>query len=150
MKNILILSIILLTSCGGVNTKKSSSTKEVNNTEQQQKEIHNSQNSLDYGGTYEGIIPCADCPGIEISITLDYKNKYTKKMTYQNREPNNVFTSKGRYEWNEIGNKITLLNETVPEIYQVGENKLTMLDLSGNKIAGENADKYVLRQVNKL
>ena len=27
---------------------------------------HNSQNSLDWSGTYKGIIPCADCEGIRL------------------------------------------------------------------------------------
>ena len=35
---------------------------------------HNAQNSLDWNGTYKGVLPCADCAGIEKEITL-YKDQ---------------------------------------------------------------------------
>ena len=31
---------------------------------------HNSRNSLDWAGIYEGVLPCADCPGIQTRLTL--------------------------------------------------------------------------------
>ena len=31
---------------------------------------HNAENALDYTGTYEGTIPAADCPGINVSVEL--------------------------------------------------------------------------------
>ena len=34
-------------------------------------DLHNSQNSLDWSGTYKGITPCADCEGIETILTLN-------------------------------------------------------------------------------
>ena len=32
---------------------------------------HNSQNSLDWEGVYKGILPCADCDGIETEIVIN-------------------------------------------------------------------------------
>ena len=31
---------------------------------------HNSRNALDWAGTYEGVLPCADCPGIQTRLSL--------------------------------------------------------------------------------
>jgi copper homeostasis protein (lipoprotein) len=31
---------------------------------------HNAKNSLDYIGMYKGIVPCADCEGIETILNL--------------------------------------------------------------------------------
>ena len=33
---------------------------------------HNSQNSLDWAGVYQGILPCADCEGFDTVITLNW------------------------------------------------------------------------------
>src|SRR5690606_19199026 len=46
---------------------------------------HNAQNSLDWMGTYEGILPCADCEGIKTTIILKEDGTYSSKETYLNR-----------------------------------------------------------------
>ena len=37
---------------------------------------HSSRNSLDWAGTYEGVLPCADCPGIRTRLTLNRDESY--------------------------------------------------------------------------
>lgn len=134
MKKLIILTAtalaLILFSCG--------KNKEQNNT------THNAQNSLDYAGTYVGIIPCADCSGIEIELTIDYDNSYVKKAIYQDEAPDNLFVTEGSFEWNEAGNTITLLAEDSPEKYRIEENKIWLLDIEGNKITGDLADNYML------
>jgi|GEM_PF-1970640 len=105
-----------------------------------------SPNSSNYEGTYEGTIPCADCSGIELSITLNKDNTYTKTMTYVGKEPNNVFTTKGRYEWDSSQSRITLLDESDVDMYKAEENRLIMLDETGELIEGDLSDMYILRK----
>jgi uncharacterized lipoprotein NlpE involved in copper resistance len=87
-------------------------------------DMHNSQNSLDWQGTYKGILPCADCKGVQ-----------------------SVFEEKGTFTWNESGSIISLkdLKENSNQ-YKVGENTLTQLDLEGKVILGETASMYVLKK----
>ena len=75
MKKIILLSMlagITLTAC----TKKTETTTEdvvVNKdtlTEHNHQDEHNAQNSLDWAGTYEATLPCADCPGIKTTVVL--------------------------------------------------------------------------------
>ena len=40
---------------------------------------HNAKNSLDYIGTYKGILPCADCEGIETELELNSDKTYEIK-----------------------------------------------------------------------
>ena len=40
---------------------------------------HNAQNSLDYIGMYQGVVPCADCEGIETSLSLEDETNYLLK-----------------------------------------------------------------------
>lgn len=106
---------------------------------------HNSRSSLDYQGTYRGVLPCADCEGIRTEITLRGDN-YTLKRTYLGKSGNNTYESSGTYSWNATGNMITLSKEEKPNQYRVGENTLYHLDMNGNMITGDLSDKYILRK----
>jgi len=93
----------------------------------------NSQNSLDWNGTYTGITPCADCEGIETSVTLNKDMTYQLSNTYKGKSADAVVKT-GTFTFDQDGNTITLGNITDgPSKYAVGENQITQLDLQGNK-----------------
>jgi uncharacterized lipoprotein NlpE involved in copper resistance len=108
---------------------------------------HNSRNSLDWQGTYNGILPCADCEGIQTVILLNSDLTYTLKTKYLGKA-DSVFESSGTFNWNDSGNTITLNNieNNRSASYFVGENTLTQLDLKGNKITGDLANSYILKK----
>lgn len=137
-----LLSVLLL-SCGSDQANDKTTSKDetpyLTNS-------HTSQNSLDWQGTYNGILPCASCEGIETTLEINDNQNYTLTLIYLGEdEPNNVERS-GKFIWNESGNTITLENENKPNQYFVGENYIAKLDMEGNRITGELADKYVLRK----
>jgi heat shock protein HslJ/uncharacterized lipoprotein NlpE involved in copper resistance len=107
---------------------------------------HNSQNSLDWAGTYTGMIPCADCPGIIIKLTLNSDMTYSMTRTYQDREA--VVSTAGTFEWNDAGSIISLdVDEKEGfRYFQVQENRLLMLDTNGKVITGKFAESYILSQ----
>lgn len=147
MKRILIVSLVALAvvSCVGRNReKKSTQAQDPAGQTATVPDTHNSRNSLDYEGTYTGIFPCADCPGIEVRITIDRKGNFTRTMAYLERP--DIFTSKGTFEWDFTGGIITLNDGDESIMFRVGENTLTMLDREGNAITGELADKFILRK----
>lgn len=102
----------------------------------------NSMNSVDWNGVYYGILPCADCEGIETVMQLKTDKSYSLQTKYLGRSPA-INASTGTFTWNKEGNKITLDNDH-PGVYLVGENKLVHLDKDGKTISGNQADKYVL------
>jgi uncharacterized lipoprotein NlpE involved in copper resistance len=105
---------------------------------------HNSLNSLDVEGIYKGVLPCADCEGIEAEIVLSKDETFIKRTKYLGKE-DKVFEEKGAYTWNETGNIIKLSGiKNGPDKYFVGENYLTQLDMNANKITGNLASKYIL------
>lgn len=109
---------------------------------------HTSQLSLDYIGTYKGTVPCADCEGIETTLTLLDESHYELQTIYKGKS-NTPFVSKGTYSWHESGNKIKLDGIKEGEgsnQYQVIENGLIQLDLEGNRITGELGRKYLLQK----
>lgn len=106
-----------------------------------------SANSLDWEGTYEGTLPCADCEGIATSVSLDREGKYVKTTRYLGKS-GEEYRQEGRFEWNPAGNTISLTGITdAPNQYLVGENQLFHLDSEGNRITGELATHYVLKKV---
>lgn len=109
-------------------------------------DMHNSANSLDIEGVYKGILPCADCRGIETEIAVNRDKTYVKRIKYLGKD-DNIYGIKGTYTWNRAGNTITLSGiKDAPNQYFVGENTLTQLDMSGNRITGDLAARYVLKK----
>jgi len=110
------------------------------------KNVHNSKISLDWKGTYAGILPAADSPGINVQITLRADQSFTIVYNYIDKQ--GIATESGTFSWDEAGNIITLKHTTFPPYYRVGENHLLQLDLKGKKITGNLADQYMLKKIN--
>ncbi|MCX2680224.1 copper resistance protein NlpE N-terminal domain-containing protein [Galbibacter sp. EGI 63066] len=107
---------------------------------------HSSASSLDWAGTYSGVLPCADCEGIETSISINNDMTFTSKNVYLGKD-DSPFETKGTFTWNDAGTTITLnTDHEGPNQYLVGENKLIKLDSDGNKITGDLASMYVLKK----
>ena len=108
-------------------------------------DMHNSQNSLDWAGTYEGLLPCADCPGIEMQVELNYDNSYRMQTVYQDRDVETH--SEGSFDWDQAGGNIYLQTRDGDRyIFKVQEGSLRMLDQEGNIITGELENNYILKQ----
>lgn len=141
MKKLFILACacLLITSCNGnkKNTDNAASTEAV------AADMHNAENSLDYEGTYTGTFPAADCPGINITLTLNKDKTFELISDYIDRK-DATFKDKGSYTLS--GNLITLINGGEKKYYKVGENTLTALDNDKQEITGDLADFYILRK----
>ena len=108
---------------------------------------HTSEMALDWAGVYSGLMPCADCEGIETVIELKDDHTYVAHYTYLGTgEDDNKFTNEGTFTFDILGNTITLQSENETSQYRVGENQITLLDADGEINTGELADYYVLKK----
>lgn len=107
MKKIIILacSCFLLAACG--NSAKTNNSTGTDSTATGVVDIHNAETSLDYEGTYKGVLPAADCPGIETTLILNPDKTFTLHSVYIDR--NSSFDEKGTYTLE--GNILTLKEE---------------------------------------
>lgn len=106
----------------------------------------NSRTSLDWNGTYKGVLPCADCEGIEIRLTIKSDGGFERSMKYLGKD-DGLFFDRGTFEWDDMGRTILLTGENgESQAYQVGENVLFHLDQEGNRISGDLADMYRLEK----
>lgn len=110
---------------------------------------HNAQNSLDYDGIYRGTLPCASCEGIKTTVYLNRDSTYKIITSYLGKEQNSQEET-GKFTWDKTGTIIKLKdnNSSAVTQYFVGENTLTQLDKSGNKITGTLAPNYILSKDN--
>jgi len=120
------------------------------NPNQQLSSGDNSMVSLDWNGTYTGTLPCADCAGIETWITLNLDKTYLLKTKYIGRSET-FLEHRGSFTWNDAGSTITLSDvRESPKQFLVGEGRLFQLDMSGKRITGDLAEKYILTKTSAL
>ena len=145
MHNFLVLlaftGVLFFASCNTSGKQNSETT-----TEETELPVEdNSQTSLDWEGTYAGVLPCADCEGIKTTLLLNQDLSYTLTETYLGTENGDkTFTYNGKFEWDKSGSNITIMEGERKQQYKVGENKVFHLDSAGNVITGDLAEMYIL------
>lgn len=132
---ILVCSCALLAACN--NSAKTNKSAGADSTSIEVTDIHNAENSLDYEGTYKGVFPAADCPGIETTLTLNPDKTFSLHSVYIDRDSS--FDEKGTYT---LKDNLLTLNEEGGELsyYKVEENHLRKLTMDKQEITGELAD----------
>jgi uncharacterized lipoprotein NlpE involved in copper resistance len=107
-------------------------------------DMHTSRNSLDWAGTYEGVGPCADCPGRKLRLTLNQDGTYVLESSDLGR-PQPPASVQGVFTWQPGGNAITLDAHGGELQFQVREGSLAALPHGG--APGASPPAYVLTLV---
>lgn len=106
---------------------------------------HNSRNALDWAGTYEGVTPCADCPGIRTRLTLRGDGGFELSTQTLGRQATPQ-TVRGNFRWNAAGNTITLDGPGGGQQFRVGEGRLLQLDRDGGMPGWDTPGRVLTRQ----
>ena len=108
---------------------------------------HTSEISLDWAGVYTGVMPCADCEGIETVVEFKEDHTFTAKFTYLgNEDKAHTYTNIGTFTWDSNGQIVILKSDNETSQYKVGENHITLLGADGEVNTGKLADFYVLKK----
>ncbi|MFW1838415.1 MULTISPECIES: copper resistance protein NlpE [Acinetobacter] len=152
-KSIIAISLasIFLVACNKAETPKTDEqTPAATSTENSAEVVdsaHTAENSLDWNGTYKGVLPCADCEGIETELELNLDKTYELKETYLGKGDGKAFESKGSFTFDSKNTSIIELDKAGDgRKYFVAEGYLKALDTEGKEITGELADKYELKK----
>ncbi len=133
-----------------IGCKSENNAGDVNNSSAEQPSLteavsHTAIKARDHIGLYTGILPCADCEGIETSLYLMANNAYLLTKVYKGVDDKRAYKSIGDFAWNAAGTTVTLSNiENAPNQFIVEDTRAIQLDMEGNKIEGDLAEKYVL------
>lgn len=110
-------------------------------------DAHNSRNSLDWEGSYSGILPCEDCLGIDTYLKINLDHSYTATQRYL--ETDDLLTeeiiTEGSFYWNEEGSTI-ILDSIEGEIstFRVNELYLTPVRDNGLEVQPETGNNFKL------
>ncbi|MCA3218528.1 MAG: copper resistance protein NlpE N-terminal domain-containing protein [Burkholderiales bacterium] len=105
---------------------------------------HNSRNAIDWAGTYEGVTPCADCPGIKLRLTLRADGRYELTTQYLDRQPTPT-TVRGSFTWDAAGSAITLDSAGGGQQFRVGEGRLLQMNRDGTAPAWNTPGRVLTR-----
>lgn len=100
-----------------------------------------------WAGTYEGVLPCADCQGIETKIVLNPDYSY-KLVEHYIVDEENEYITEGKFT---VEDNVIILEDKEADVkmsnrYMIGEDTLIKLDMAGNVIEGDIAEKYILKR----
>ena len=101
--------------------------------------------SVDWAGTYKGVLPCADCEGMDVEVVLNGDGTFQRTVTYLGKE-GDPEVGNGSFTWQEDGATIELPSGEEKTLYWVTEGNIVQLDTEGKKVEGELAEKYVLQK----
>src|SRR6516162_5087947 len=93
-------------------------------------DMHNSRISLDWAGTYEGVLPYADCPGTKTRLTLNYDGSY-RLVTQAQGSQNAEKSVSGVFPRPPNGKALTLDQPGRRPQFFVGEGRLILLRPEG-------------------
>lgn len=98
-------------------------------------------------GTYEGTLPCADCGGKEMSLTIMDDGTYTLKYQYLDSDEGEI-EEIGTYSvFDDVIVETVTPSSGEKSYYKNINDNLVLCDSVGNISEGELADLYVLKKI---
>ena len=109
---------------------------------------HTAENALDWPGRYAGLLPCADCEGIQTQLTLNADKTYVLEEHYvKNGRALHPSKATGRFQFDAKKPSLIRLENTSPtRVYFIGEGYAQARDAqSRDKISSQL--NYRLQQI---
>lgn len=103
------------------------------------------RNTFAWVGAYRGVLPCADCRGIETVVSLNADGTYISSSRYLGRHSGGS-NDRGTFEWDRSGSTISLSGAERAR-YKVDSERLTRLAHDGSPLAGAHAEHYLLTKI---
>lgn len=125
-----------------------SNNNDINTRKEQETDIIQDQTEqlFLYTGTYKGTIPAADCPGIDVTLTVNKDNTFQSKFVYQER--NVTFEDQGLYTVND--SILTMIGENADTtFYKATGKSLIILDQNQQEIPDDLGKLYILNKQQK-
>lgn len=108
---------------------------------------HNSRNSLDWDGVYEGSSYCDDCDKIKTLLRLNSDETFILSQAYVKDGKEEIhFKEDGSFTWDPNGSHIIVETGNITIRFQVGENEIRLLDMKGNVVDARLENFYILKK----
>ncbi|PVH26509.1 copper resistance protein NlpE [Sphingobacterium corticibacter] len=144
-----LLGIAILTGCGQSKTESADDPAENTETtaasESEDGSAPIAETVGDWPGTYEGVVPCADCPGIKTTVVLNNNDTFRITQDYEDRDQK--VDDNGRIMWHDGGKVAHLKGTNVNLKFKIGNDNLKQLDEDEKEITSNLAEHYVLKKI---
>lgn len=108
---------------------------------------HNSRNSLDWDGIYEGSSYCTDCDKIKTILRLNSDETFVLSQAYVRDGKDEMhYKENGTFTWDENGSNIIVSAGKITIRFQVRENEVRLLDMKGNVVDAKLENFYTLKK----
>jgi len=96
-------------------------------------------------GHYEGTLPCANCTGVRVLLTLNQDSSYVLSLSYlgSNALPHIM---RGQFTWNADETRIELDDKGERRRYAVGNREVRLLNRDGSDMLGVLGTPQVLKK----
>lgn len=124
-------------------------TRESTSQQHMDHSAHDKENgqSQEFHGVFYGFLPCADCDGLKMTLSLKQNNNYLLVSQYA-KESSREFYEKGKYTWDEKTGMVVLTprKEAAKRQFRIAdEGTLIQLDSKGALMPGDQ-ESYTLRR----
>lgn len=102
--------------------------------------VNPTDNNQAFHGVFYGYLPCNDCPGIKMTLSLKQNNNYLL-VTQSAKESSREFYEKGKYSWNDENHTLVLTPRKGAATRQyLIDNKESLIQLNsdGTRMSGEH------------
>ena len=97
-------------------------------------------------GTYQGTLPCADCPGMDYQVSLYDDHTFSELVAYQGRGKGIASVETGT--WQQTSDSTVIIRKkTDSSSFELTEGNLLLLDTKGKRIEGVLASNYILKPI---
>jgi uncharacterized lipoprotein NlpE involved in copper resistance len=96
---------------------------------------------------YSGVIPCADCDGVETNLTLFADTTFELRTTYIGKNPKDTAGLNSAINGRFMMHSDTVHLEGAESRYLKTDAALFQLDKTGKIMTGKKAEKYELKKV---
>jgi hypothetical protein len=106
--------------------------------------------SQEFHGVYYGFVPCKDCPGLKMTMSLKNRSNYLI-VTQNAQAAGREYYEKGKYTWDDKSAMVTLISRkdtSVRKFRIKDEDTLIMLSAEGKTMKGEQK-RYILRKADQ-
>ena len=151
MKNILlcmcIASAVALSACSKPNETPSATAPNTNSQTDMNTHQTPTVNNLNWVGDYKGVLPCADCNGIETELELNADNSYELSEEYLGKKTQEA-KYKGQFTFDSNNNVITLDSQGQNRKFFVGDNFIELRDMHTGEAFDSQLNYKLVKELN--
>ncbi|MCF8239339.1 MAG: copper resistance protein NlpE N-terminal domain-containing protein [Saprospiraceae bacterium] len=96
-------------------------------------------------GSFHGLLPCADCPGIACTLTLNADQTYSLEQRNMDREIESTIT-RGSFQYKRSGRIVLTEQIAGMNHLQVVDETLVLVDDEGQQVRTEFPENYILKR----